>query len=74
MKVNRFIAICLVISSGFSACKQKQTKEQVKTQTFTKTLTDTLSRDGSNPNEQMVMAVVYQQTAAEYRVALLSGL
>ena len=66
MKVNRFIAICLVITF-FSACKQKQTKDQVKTQTYTKTLTDTLSRDNSNPNEHMVMAVMYQQTAAEYR-------
>ena len=66
MIVNRFIAICLIISV-FSGCKQKQTKEQVKTHTYTKTLTDTLSRDISNPNEHMVMAVVYQQTAAEYR-------
>jgi 5'-nucleotidase (lipoprotein e(P4) family) len=66
MTVTRFIALCLIISL-FSACKQKQTKEQVKTHTYTKTLTDTLSRDISNPNEHMVMAVVYQQTAAEYR-------
>ena len=66
MIVNRFIAICLIISI-FSGCKQKQTKEQVKNHTYTKTLTDTLSRDISNPNEHIVMAVVYQQTAAEYR-------
>lgn len=66
MKLNRFIAICMVITL-FSACKQKQTKEQVKSQSYTKTLTDTLSRDISNPNEHMVMAVMYQQTAAEYR-------
>jgi 5'-nucleotidase (lipoprotein e(P4) family) len=66
MNMNRLIVIFLVISL-FSACKQKQSKDKVKTQTFTKTLTDTLSRDNSNPNEHMVMAVVYQQTAAEYR-------
>ncbi len=66
MIVNRFIALCLIISL-LSACKQKQTREQTKTRTYTKTLTDTLSRDISNPNEHMVMTVVYQQTAGEYR-------
>ena len=66
MIVNRFITLCLIISL-FSACKQKQTKEQVKTHTYTKTLTDTLTRNISNPDEHMVMAIVYQQTAAEYR-------
>jgi len=66
MKMSRFIVFCIVITF-FSACKQKQSKEGVMIKNHTKILTDTLSRDISNPNEHMVMAVMYQQTAAEYR-------
>lgn len=64
--MSRFFIICIVIAS-FSACKQKQSKERVTTKTRTQILNDTLSRDISNPNEHMVMAVMYQQTSAEYR-------
>ncbi|MDP4290825.1 MAG: 5'-nucleotidase, lipoprotein e(P4) family [Bacteroidota bacterium] len=66
MKVNRFIVLCLVIAL-FSACKQKHPQEHIKTLTHTQILTETLSRNIANPDEHMVMAVMYQQTAAEYR-------
>src|SRR5674476_9616 len=66
MKMSRFIVICILITF-FTACKQKHSKERLTTKTRTQILNDTLSRDISNPNEHMVMAVMYQQTAAEYR-------
>lgn len=67
MKVRSFIALCIMITFC-SACKPKQSKkDQVKTITHTKILKDTLSRDISNPNEHTVLAVMFQQSAAEYR-------
>ena len=67
MIVRSFIAVCIVITL-FSGCKPKKAKkEQVKTVNHTEIIKDTLSRDISNPNEHIVMAVMFQQTAAEYR-------
>ncbi len=60
-----FLAIALMTT--MSSCHSKKAKDRIKTKTETTVVTDTLSRDLSNRNEHMVMAVAFQQTAGEYR-------
>ena len=68
--MGKNIVLCFLVIGLFTtmnSCNSKKTKDKIKTKTETSVVTDTLSRDLSNRNEHMVMAVAYQQTAAEYR-------
>lgn len=63
-------SLCFLVISLFAimtSCNSKKAKDKFRTKTETTVVTDTLSRDLSNRNEHMVMAVAFQQTAGEYR-------
>lgn len=60
-----FLVIGLFAS--MTSCNSKKAKDKIRTKSETTVVTDTLSRDLSNRNEHMVLAVAFQQTAGEYR-------
>jgi 5'-nucleotidase (lipoprotein e(P4) family) len=68
MGKNTFLCFFVIgLFATTTSCNSKKAKDRLRTKTETTVVTDTLSRDLSNRNEHMVMAVAYQQTAGEYR-------
>ena len=68
MGKNTFLCFLVIgLFATMTSCNSKKAKDKLRTKIETTVVTDTLSRDLSNRNEHMVMAVAFQQTAGEYR-------
>jgi 5'-nucleotidase (lipoprotein e(P4) family) len=68
MSKNTFLCFLVIgLITTMTSCHSKKAKDRIRTKAETTVVTDTLSRDLSNRNEHIVMAVAFQQTAGEYR-------